>query len=458
LNSTQALHLAALADSLDSARQLLGLYAAVGDGDFVAASPNAAPDAAPAPETGVVCEGPLEKRRETDRWLRRWVKLTAAPSLEYYGGKPKEGATPSFSVPLARAMAKRSRTDLFYDEVPFGFEIHSPDLLKGKNREGRLFFKAESEADLQAWLLGLSTLFGASASGARRAAAAPPLKRVDAAGRRELASAANAHGSTALHLLCKSSAAAPPAARRRARTGHEAVERGLRRDDARVFFAVLLVECGAPVDPLDLNRATPLELACAGGQVDVAAALSRRGADATRGFDSLGRDSQIDALLTKNRAVAGLAPVLPPPCPRVPGLRYATILLEKVAFAPSASIVPAEPLIEFAVVDAGGAVIEAVQALPAPCLVRDTFAWWGASLYVQHPVENLPDGARALFTLADRAAADPAAVVAWATLDVGLGHLATGNKGLEMFAAPADPAFARPVAPHGAFLSLDVHV
>ncbi|KAH8073481.1 hypothetical protein JL721_2781 [Aureococcus anophagefferens] len=373
---------------------LLGLYAAVGDGDFVAASPNAAPDAAPAPKAGVVCEGPLEKRRETDRWLRRWVKLTAAPSLEYYGGKPKEGATPSFSVPLARAMAKRSRTDLFYDEVPFGFEIHSPDLLKGKNREGRLFFKAESEADLQAWLLGLSTVFGASASGARRAAAAPPLKRVDAAGRRELASAANAHGSTALHLLC----------------------------------------------------------------VDVAAALSRRGADATRGFDSLGRDSQIDALLTKNRAVAGLAPVLPPPCPRVPGLRYATILLEKVAFAPSASIVPAEPLIEFAVVDAGGAVIEAVQALPAPCLVRDTFAWWGASLYVQHPVENLPDGARALFTLADRAAADPAAVVAWATLDVGLGHLATGNKGLEMFAAPVDPAFARPVAPHGAFLSLDVHV
>ncbi|KAK7249948.1 hypothetical protein SO694_00005561 [Aureococcus anophagefferens] len=426
-------------DGNTALHSLLGLYAAVGDGDFVAASPNAAPDAAPAPKAGVVCEGPLEKRRETDRWLRRWVKLTAAPSLEYYGGKPKKGATPSFSVPLARAMAKRSRTDLFYDEVPFGFEIHSPDLLKGKNREGRLFFKAESEADLQAWLLGLST-------------------RVDAAGRRELASAANAHGSTALHLLCKSSATAPPAARRRARTGHEAVERGLRRDDARVFFAVLLVECGAPVDPLDLNKATPLELACAGGQVDVAAALSRRGADATRGFDSLGRDSQIDALLTKNRAVAGLAPVLPPPCPRVPGLRYATILLEKVAFAPSASIVPAEPLIEFAVVDAGGAVIEAVQALPAPCLVRDTFAWWGASLYVQHPVENLPDGARALFTLADRAAADPAAVVAWATLDVGLGHLATGNKGLEMFAAPVDPAFARPVAPHGAFLSLDVHV
>ena len=84
-------------------------------------------------------------------------------------------------------------------------------------------------------------------------------------------------------------------------------------------------------------------------------------------------------------------------------------------------------------------------------------------LHVRNPIENLDDGTKALFKLFDRRRDDSATktthdLLAWATLDVALHNLATGNKGLEMFKPPVDPGFLRPVEPAGAFLSLDVHV
>ena len=143
------LHLAALADSMDAARQLLGLYARVGDEAPLATLHRAPTKSLGAGDDDVICEGPLSKRRETDRWLRRWVRVTSA-RLTYYHAEspPAPTAAPAFDVSLARAIVKRSD-----DDEAYTIELHSPDLIKGKNREGRLFFKAADEADVQRWLL-----------------------------------------------------------------------------------------------------------------------------------------------------------------------------------------------------------------------------------------------------------------------------------------------------------------
>jgi myosin-5 len=55
-------------------------------------------------------------------------------------------------IPLAGALLKRSH------ESPFTLEIHSPQLLLGKNKEGRLYFAAESEIEFNEWFTDLRTV------------------------------------------------------------------------------------------------------------------------------------------------------------------------------------------------------------------------------------------------------------------------------------------------------------
>ena len=49
---------------------------------------------------------------------------------------------------LQLAMVKRSETE------KLAFEIHSPELLQAdhNNKEGRIYFKATTEEDLQVWM------------------------------------------------------------------------------------------------------------------------------------------------------------------------------------------------------------------------------------------------------------------------------------------------------------------
>jgi myosin-5 len=109
-------------------------------------------DAAP----GILYSGYLRKRRETSRWMRRFVVLnvnseTRFPQLEYFAnGKPAtlQGKS-SKRIDLRVALFKKSM------DTPFAFEIHSPHLLEGRNKEGRLYFAAENELEIQKWLAHL---------------------------------------------------------------------------------------------------------------------------------------------------------------------------------------------------------------------------------------------------------------------------------------------------------------
>nr|CCA18292.1 myosinlike protein putative [Albugo laibachii Nc14]CCA18434.1 myosinlike protein putative [Albugo laibachii Nc14] len=106
-------------------------------------------------EKEVIFSGYLRKRRESSRWLKRYVALLnvadASPELEYYDNElastlPHLDAKKSRRIDLEAALVKKSM------DVPFAFEVHSPHLLSGRNKEGRLYFAADTELEIQQWL------------------------------------------------------------------------------------------------------------------------------------------------------------------------------------------------------------------------------------------------------------------------------------------------------------------
>ncbi|KAF1319614.1 Myosin-like protein, partial [Globisporangium splendens] len=105
----------------------------------------------------------LRKRRETSRWMRRFVVLnvdseTRFPQLEYFANdKPAtlQGKS-SKRIDLRVALSKKST------DAPFAFEIHSTHSLEGHNKEGRLYFAAENELEIQKWLAHLRNSISSS--------------------------------------------------------------------------------------------------------------------------------------------------------------------------------------------------------------------------------------------------------------------------------------------------------
>ncbi|EQC29888.1 hypothetical protein SDRG_12432 [Saprolegnia diclina VS20] len=91
--------------------------------------------------------GFLKKRREASRWSKRFVALRNThnvPELHYF--KSKSQTKSDKVLDMRKALFKKCA------DIPFAFEVHSPELLEGRNREGRLYFQAESELELQMWL------------------------------------------------------------------------------------------------------------------------------------------------------------------------------------------------------------------------------------------------------------------------------------------------------------------
>lgn len=103
----------------------------------------------------VVFSGYLRKKRETSRWMKRFVVLRVNEHqdavLEYYANdKPATLQGKSAKHMELRAALFKKSVDL-----PFAFEIHSPYLLQGRNKEGRLYFAADNELEIQTWLAHL---------------------------------------------------------------------------------------------------------------------------------------------------------------------------------------------------------------------------------------------------------------------------------------------------------------
>ena len=144
-------------------------------------------------EYPVIKEGILKKRKEWRGWDKRHVVLRKN-IIEVF--KRVGDAIPVREISMTQCIVKRGEKAGKYT-----FELFSPLLLDKKNKEGKMYFGAESEKDLQLWLVALRQCHSQtedlreSRSGAR--------SLLDLEKRSELCALKNVREETALHLLCE---------------------------------------------------------------------------------------------------------------------------------------------------------------------------------------------------------------------------------------------------------------
>lgn len=377
--------------------------------------------------------GWLRKRRENAQPQKRWVVLTDR-ELKYY--HDPSSRSPSKVISLKQAMLKKSETK------DFCFEIHSPLLLDRRNREGRLYFIAESEREMQEWFTALRVVIGTAShlQGKRDV----PITYVDTDKRKKMVNRANRRGRTPLHMVACADASV--------------------NKDA-IAVATWLAENGAELNAQDNEGETPAHLAVEHGNIRMAAALFKKGADLTlrnmicetvfmkvknaRDLELLNKGSNAS---TEQYKPSFEAPV------KLPSCSYVSIMLEKLSMGVLEKLM--FPFITVSVFTTKQHLVEAPQDIINPALTKTNSIWWGWCWHMQTPLENLSAGSLVLVELKDRRM-NPKSnqvenmVVAWAVVHLDDSRIETKGESLEMFRAPVDLTL-RKMEPADLFLQVDV--
>ncbi|KAJ8576171.1 hypothetical protein ON010_g3046 [Phytophthora cinnamomi] len=258
------------------------------------------------PERTIVYSGFLRKRRETSRWMRRFVVLSVTadkqdhPQLEYYPNDRKLtlAGPSSLQIDLATALLKTSV------DLPFAFELHSPQLLGGRNKEGRLYFAASGALEIQCWLAHLRNIIPSSIESRifamHRSAQNSKLEFVDFKARQDACNlrSESPRQETPLHLVASCSSLVILAAidddgdnNKNSTTSEIQLDIAtavassnskskslLDAELELVKTAQWLLENGADVNAMTIRQETPLQFALQAGHLMLAKLLLDRGA------------------------------------------------------------------------------------------------------------------------------------------------------------------------------------
>ncbi|KAF0685172.1 Aste57867_22874 [Aphanomyces stellatus] len=422
-----------------------------------------------------VMSGYLKKRRETSGWMARYVVLrntNQVPELHYFNNKDKVATGKSDrTIDLTKALFKKC------DDISFAFEIHSPELLRGRNREGRLYFQAASEMELQAWLAclrdtipsNLETRLFAMQRGAGS------IQFVDRTNQRMWANAINAKGETLLHLSARGRAASDPKEgvkstlmalehapeKQHNQTAHDGVDEGnklLAKVDVNEVEAIKLtlwlLEHGADINKLSLEKVTGLKLSIQSNYLTLAKHLLDRGAT-TAELTPLDL-SVVQALKTdltrtaiSNAQSQDKEPVLF--LLKQPGLvrnsSYVSIYIEQVGLpnAPQFS----RPRLVLSVYDTQKNLVEKKQQVTSLPLVQSSSLYWGCTWHMQTPMENLPSGALVVIEVVSQQSSSAALMpssprygatdpICWTYIQIDKRTTDTATLNAEMFKYPID--------------------
>ena len=316
----------------------------------------------------VLKDGYLRKRRETDRFQKRWCVLT--PSALHYFHR-RGDAKPAKTIQLAGGMLKKS------SGVTHTFEIHSPLLLDRRNKEGRLYFQAHSEIELQAWLAPLRVVLSQGASIATRKG---PMLCVNMRMRSRAINMRDSQGRTCLHraVACERDAA-------------EALESFTSRI---VQVSCWLVENGCDPNRPARNGKTALHMAIDAKNVQTAAALAFKGAalesadaSGTRAIDAVAEED-LNTIMVRCLRVAEhqQQPLLAPPV-HVANCTYVSLYMARCMMAETSGL--SEPHLAVSVRDVKGEHVESVQDVYGYAVMRDDYVYWGQSWHMQTAIENL---------------------------------------------------------------------
>ena len=340
-------------------------------------------------------------------------------------------------IPLEGALLKRSIAEKYC------FEIHSPQLMAAskKNKEGRLYFKAESEAEFNGWFSDLRSVCGRTE--VDRLRRNQPLSFVPMGPRAQLLRHTNLRGETPLHAAASYGLKARTDLDPRVDLDPKRVQ-----PERPVQTLVWLVENGCAVQAADMEGNTAIHLLVAAtnhgdgassssSAAAAAAASSRDSTSAQAGSVSLApvqallkkgaeltlknKESksaldmcsaeQVSELFTRNEHATVHWPLKPPPA-KMHNCCYVSFLLRETRLASTESI-PKPYLtatlyklnmdtkngaggsavtVVAADVKSGGAqhdVVEDPQTATEPCLARSNYMWWGSSVHFETPLENI---------------------------------------------------------------------
>jgi Cytoskeletal adhesion/PH domain/Ankyrin repeats (3 copies) len=366
--------------------------------------------------------GYLKKRRETDRWIRRWCVLTETSLLYFH---KKSDTEPSKVIKLDSAMLKKS------EHVDFAFELHTPDLLDKKNKEGRLYFQAADEETLQTWMVPLHMVVGLYQF--RHDKRREPMEFLDLEGRAALVQLSNKAGETPLHMAARMTEVLTPG-----KPAPAAVQQ----------VAAWLVENGANPNAADTQGQTPLHVAVTSGNVDTAAGLAKKGGNlsAKRSVDGktvvelAQTEAAVSKLMVEYFHPAERSPLLPPP-EKLFGFTYLSFLLEKTTMSSTAELT--SPFIAVSVYNAKGQLTEAQQDLVLPSLTRPNYLWWAHTWHMQTPLETLGPNSVVIFELRDQGETRKPRTLAWGAYRLDIDDMNTRTETLNMYAAPVDPSLKK---------------
>ena len=365
------------------------------------------------------------------RWQKRWVVL-CEDSISYYNTADTCNCKPKFTLNLANCTVKRD-TSAPSEHI---IEIVSDEIVPRKgffsrSRPRKLILKASSEAELQSWM---KFLVGLTGSVTPLALGGVTTRYVNHELRERWVSAKDANKDTALHIM---------------------VRHNKNRNMEAVKQIAWLVDNGCPINAQNAQGQTALHMAVIGAaSKDIIRSLLSKGADVCKLQDLLGRTAmdiavnQLDAMAslsfdtsspddpsniansascdsqgvtgaggaaiaTESRSKQVLVDMFQQHHMEVQryeqyylfaednhnlrlftGYTYLSIYMGKMSFPIDGSSdrgAPLNPYIRVSVMNGRHELIEDVQEIWNPTMVRPGMIYWGWSWHMSTPLENLQE-------------------------------------------------------------------
>ena len=273
-------------------------------------------------------------------------------------------------------------------------------LIQKKKHEGKtpaMEFLAESEQEMQQWLLPLRSISGminngsdfrptlTSASGF----GVEPVKYVNCELLRSWLSEKNCDGDTPLHIL----------SRFKNRDEDGCI---IMPTSKILLIAMWLVQNGCPLNEQNFDGQTALHLAVRYGNIELGQCLVAKGADVD--IQNNSKQSVLDLVTPElQRTITSLSgntwikhshESFPPT--RLKSYSYLTLHFQKHSQTATRNRTDFEmlkrPYMSIAVYNAHQKLVENIQNLPYPVVRRESFVWWACSWHMQTPLENIGEG------------------------------------------------------------------
>ncbi|GMH55700.1 hypothetical protein TL16_g01972 [Triparma laevis f. inornata] len=393
----------------------------------------------------IIIDGFLKKRKEWRGWDKRWVVLRK-DRIQYF--KRRGDSIPIREISMKQCMIKKSGEKNC-------FELHSPLLLDKGNKQGRMYFAAESEQELQKWLLALRRCDGQTQELRHKRTSARSYLDLDKRG--ELCALRNKRGETALHLVC------------------ENATQGTLSIEIALWLAEFTAQKGKGwLNHLNCDGNSALHFAVQAGHIDIAAALVRKGADMNlknvqgkTALDLIDNSADIEKVcMVGNVGGAGRMKLLEPPS-KVKGLTYLTMLAEKITLQGARELEC--PHIRVSVYNKNRELVEEPQDINKFCHRNDTCLWYTTQVHMQTPLENT-DESFLLIELLDenlKGKKINTQCLSWTFLRLTDGTIDSANHNLECFQPPVKLHLGENIkraseelvpAVNGAFLTVDTYL